>query len=182
MRTSLKQLWAMPTLLALLLSLLASPLQADLQLPTASGLKAVGRGELRWFGFHVYDASTWAAQQSLPNDGSIPTPFALQIVYARSISARDLVRATETAWDELGLLDAQAKIWLPQLAKLWPNVAAGDCLVLHLDANGQSQFFYNGKLLGQLGDAEFARRFAAIWLHPDSSEPELRRQLLGKSS
>jgi hypothetical protein len=157
---------------------------ATLQIPATRSelLQQVGSGRLRWFGFHVYDASTWAAQATLPVDGSISPPFALQLVYARAISARDLVQATATAWDDLDLLDDRAKQWLPLLAQFWPDVKAGDCLVLLVDQQQQVQFFYNGKLLGIFGDIDFARRFAAIWLHPDSSEPALRRQLLGSES
>ncbi len=62
---------------------------------------------------------------------------------------------------------------------MWPNVKAGDVLVLHINAEGNSSFYFNGTRLGQINEPAFGPRFAAIWLHPDSSEPSLRRQLLG---
>lgn len=167
---------------ALLLLLLAFSARAELRLPEPQGLQQIGSGTLRWLGFHVYDASTWAGVPALPQDGSVPAPFALQIVYAREISAEDLVSATESAWDDLGLLDDKASSWLPQLKTLWPDVKPGDTLVLHIDGARQARFYYNGKLLGSVADQEFGPRFAAIWLHPDSSESTLRRQLLGERS
>lgn len=165
-----------------LLMLLATPVRAELKLPEPQGLQKVGSGKLTWLGFHVYDASTWAGVPALPNDGTVPTPFALQIVYARNISAEDLVSATESAWDDLDLLDEKAVSWLPQLQRLWPNVKAGDTLVLHIDQNRNARFYYNGTDIGSIADAEFGPRFAAIWLHPDSSEATLRKQLLGQRS
>lgn len=167
--------------LALLLLVTLSA-RADLQLPTGTDLHPIGAGTLRWFGFHVYDASTWAIKAPLPSDGTLPAPFALQIVYARDISAADLVQATESSWQKLGLLDDRAKGWLPELATLWPDVKAGDCLVLFVDADGKAAFYYNRRLLGSIADGQFAERFAAIWLHPNSSEPALRQRLLGHSS
>ena len=40
-------------------------------------------------------------------------------------------------------------------------------------------FFVNGRAAGELRDADFARRFFAIWLAPTTSEPRLRQQLIG---
>ncbi|NQD36860.1 hypothetical protein HPT27_07460 [Permianibacter sp. IMCC34836] len=174
-RTNIKSLLALCWLLA------ALPAHAELNLPDRTGLQQVGAGTLRWLGFRVYDASTWATTAPLPSDGTVPTPFALQIIYAHDIDAADLVDATATAWQKLGLLDERAKNWLPGLRTLWPNVKAGDCLVLYVDANGNAGFYYNNQLLGRIDDPQFASRFAAIWLHPDSSEPTLRNQLLGKA-
>jgi hypothetical protein len=37
----------------------------------------------------------------------------------------------------------------------------------------------NDKPIGNIDDAEFARAFFAIWLDPKTSEPSLRKQLLG---
>jgi hypothetical protein len=37
---------------------------------------------------------------------------------------------------------------------------------------------FNGQPLGEIRDAEFARRFFAIWLSPQTSEPKLRLALL----
>ena len=162
--------------------LLAGTAHADLRLPEPQGLQQVGTGSLRWFGFDVYQASTWATTRSLPQDGSVPLPFALQIVYARAISAADLTAATEDAWQDLDLLDDQAKSWLPQLRQLWPDVKPGDSLVMLIEQNSNAVFYYNGQRLGDIADPLFGARFAAIWLHPNSSEPALRKQLLGTGS
>jgi hypothetical protein len=42
-------------------------------------------------------------------------------------------------------------------------------------------FWLNGRLRGEIRDAEFARRFFGIWLSPRTSEPALRSALLGSA-
>ncbi len=170
---------AMACMLVIVTLLGANAAQASLQVPNAQSLQQIGAGSLRKFGFHIYDASTWASTSSLPLDGSVAPPFALQIVYARRIEASDLVDATADAWMELKLFDADAKRWLQQVARLWPDVEAGDCLTLYVDDSGSATFYFNGRTLGHIHDPGFGPRFAAIWLHPNSREPSLRAQLLG---
>ena len=41
-----------------------------------------------------------------------------------------------------------------------------------------ARFFLNGKFVGEIRDAEFARLFFGIWLSPRTSEPKLRNALL----
>ena len=41
------------------------------------------------------------------------------------------------------------------------------------------RFFFNARPAGEIRDAEFARLFVGIWLSPRTSEPSLRRALLG---
>ena len=43
------------------------------------------------------------------------------------------------------------------------------------------RYYYNGKLLGEIRDREFAKAFFGIWLDPRTSEPALRKQLLGEA-
>ena len=45
----------------------------------------------------------------------------------------------------------------------------------HPDA---ARFVFNGRPLGEIADADFARRFFGIWLDPRTSAPELRAALL----
>jgi hypothetical protein len=40
-------------------------------------------------------------------------------------------------------------------------------------------FSFNGKPIGEIKDPEFARLFFGIWLSPQTSAPEMRRELLG---
>ena len=59
---------------------------------------------------------------------------------------------------------------------------AGDRITgVHLPGEG-ARFFVNGRLQGELRDADFARLFFGIWLSPRTSEPALREALLGLGS
>jgi hypothetical protein len=41
-----------------------------------------------------------------------------------------------------------------------------------------ANFWLNGQALGQIADNRFSQRFFGIWLHPDTSLPAVRRELL----
>ncbi len=61
---------------------------------------------------------------------------------------------------------------------LFPDVAPGDTITgLHL-SDGGARFYFRERHLGDIADAEFARRFFAIWLDPRTRAPQLRGALL----
>jgi hypothetical protein len=69
--------------------------------------------------------------------------------------------------------------WEAMLNSAFVDVSAGDQLVgVYLPQRGM-QLYDKQRLLAQLDDAELARAFFDIWLHPDTRDPDLRRQLLG---
>ena len=71
--------------------------------------------------------------------------------------------------------------WLAAMKQIFPDVQAGDRITgLNVPGMG-ARFFINGRLQGDVRDAEFARRFFGIWLSLQTSEPTLRQALLGKS-
>ena len=70
--------------------------------------------------------------------------------------------------------------WQQQLLEIWPSVKPGDELMLLVNSPGNSQFFLNGELIGEINDADFAPAFLAIWLSSNTREPQIRRQLLGE--
>jgi hypothetical protein len=65
------------------------------------------------------------------------------------------------------------------MARLFPDVQKGD-RITGLHQPGQAARFYlNGRLLGDISDPAFSRRFFGIWLSPQTSQPRMREQLLG---
>ena len=65
------------------------------------------------------------------------------------------------------------------MKQLFPDVQAGDRITgVHRPGVG-ARFHVNGRLAGEVRDADFARLFFAIWLSPRTSEPQLRAALLG---
>ncbi len=141
--------------------------------PTA-GLRRWGSGEFRRFGFPIYEATLWA------EDDPQRPPLALSLVYRRAISGRSIAEASIDEMRRLGGDEAPLAAWGAALARLFPDVRPGDRIVGVYHAQG-AHFFHNGIALGSIGDAEFARRFFAIWLDPRTRAPELRAALLGRT-
>ena len=71
--------------------------------------------------------------------------------------------------------------WGELLKKMLPDVDAGDFLTgVNVPQRGV-RFYQNGKPIGSIEDREFAQAFFGIWLDPRTSEPALRKQLLGEA-
>lgn len=140
------------------------------------GLEAVGNHHFRYLLFHVYDATLWAPQGRWTPTG----PFALDIRYALDIRGRDLSKRSIEEMRKQGRDDA-AKLarWAAEMDRVFPDIKAGDRLVgVHVPGLG-ARFYGARGLLGTVRDEEFASAFFDIWLADRTSEPAMRRALLG---
>lgn len=152
----------------------AQPWRADLPQATMTGA-----GEYRLFGVRIYDASLWSERQPVTMD----SPFALQLTYAREISARQLA---DTSVDEMRRMgaassDATLEAWRAELQRVLVDVRAGDRLSgVYLPGQG-ARFYANDRPSGQIADPILARAFFAIWLDPGTRAPGLRARLLGQA-
>ncbi len=135
-----------------------------------------GQGEMRWFGFRLYQASLWAPEGRWQTG----LPYALELRYARDIPSARLVQASIEEMQRLGSADdARLARWKLDLERVFPDVRSGDVIHgLHLPQHG-AEFYHQGRLTGRIEDVEFARAFFAIWLDPRTREPGLRARLLG---
>lgn len=174
MRLKLRSIIA--TCFAVLIGLffLALPLTSEAETRVFSGnlkLQKYGTGELRRFGFLVYEAQLWA--------GSSPSepPIALQLTYKRDITGHKIVDASIDHMRALGADERQLGIWASAMAKIFPDVKSGDQIV-GIYRPGAATFLYNNREIGQINDPEFARLFFGIWLDPRTTEPKLRNRLL----
>ncbi|HZY17128.1 MAG TPA: chalcone isomerase family protein [Ramlibacter sp.] len=166
-----------PATLLLALSM-AWPAQAQPDpawLPQAS---PAGSARLTVWGFEVYDARLWVTPGFRRRDLDTHA-FALELTYRRAFRAADIARRSLAEMARTGpIAPPLARRWEDQLGQLLPDVQEGDRLLgLHRPGQG-AEYFHNGRRLGAVADAEFARRFFAIWLGPASSEPALRDALL----
>lgn len=135
------------------------------------GLRLWGSGDFRRFGFLVYHATLWAGE-----DPSMP-PLALRLEYRRSIAGSAIVEASVAEMRQLGAADGDLQRWGKAMTRVFPDVRDGDNLTGIHRADG-AVFLFNGSLRGEIADPEFARRFFAIWLDPQTSAPALRAALL----
>ncbi len=146
---------------------------------TLAGARLLGSHRLRFLGLAVYEARLWAAAPLAAADWHA-TPLALEIEYARAFSGRTLAERSLDEMRRQGPLDeATAARWLQAMSDCFPDVAAGDRLTGVHEPGAGARFFANGAPRAALREADFARRFFGIWLSEQTSQPALRRALLG---
>lgn len=153
----------------------AAPAELAGELPAA---QLRGSATMRWFGLHIYDIELWSPRPPAAEWADVP--LALSLRYARSLKGRAIAERSLDEMRRVGpFSEAQAAQWLEAMARLFPDVGAADRLTgVHLPGQG-ARFFHNGQRRGEVADALFSRLFFGIWLSPRTSEPGLRRQLLG---
>lgn len=163
-------------LLRLLLSLATLPFASLATTEPTTGLSRWGSGEFRRFGFLVYEATLWAG-----DDPQRP-PLALKLTYRRNIRGAAIAEASVKEMRQLGVTDeATLARWGRIMAGLFPDVQDGD-FILGEYQPGSARFYFNGRWLGAIEEAEFARAFFAIWLDARTSAPALRAALLKRTN
>ena len=141
-----------------------------------------GSGTLRYFGLAIYEARLWAAPDFAPGRYDAHT-FALELRYARKLNGSAIAERSITEMRRVGQFDpAQAKAWLEQMTQAFPDVKAGDRLTGVRGPGGVTRFYSNGQSTLSIADPEFGRLFFGIWLSGKTSEPALRRELIGPNS
>jgi hypothetical protein len=142
-------------------------------------LQLQGMGTLRWMGLKIYEARLFASKR--PNPAQLTQlPFALELTYARDFNGSSIAERSIDEIKKLGIGSTeQHQAWRSRMQAIFPNVKSGDRIRgIHRPGSGAS-FMLNDKPIGNIDDAEFARAFFAIWLDPKTSEPSLRKELLG---
>ena len=149
---------------------------------TLKAARLLGRGALTFFGLHVYDARLWVGAAAPPADWQT-VPFALELIYARSVVGSKIAERSLTEMQRQADIEPEvAQRWSRTMKALFPDVQNGDRMTgVNLPGQG-ARFFVNGGLRGLEPDAEFARLFFGIWLSPQTSEPALRKALLGPAA
>jgi hypothetical protein len=152
------------------------PLEVQAELGTA---RLQGEARLRFFGLRVYDARLWSKSEVTADNWS-SQPLAIELAYARSLDGDDIAqRSLDEMGRQPGFDSAAAAAWLARMNTLFPDVRNGDRMTGVQRPGEAMRFFFNGRLAGEVKDPVFTRLFTGIWLGPDSSQPEMRQQLLG---
>jgi Chalcone isomerase-like len=154
----------------------AAPSEVLAELP---GARLQGSGRLRVLGFSVYDIRLWVAAP-VPAAEVARVPLALEIEYTRALVGLKIAeRSLEEMRRQAAIPTDAGERWLAQMAAIFPDVQPGDRLTGKQRPGEATRFFFNGKLRGEVRDADFTRLFFGIWLSPRTSEPALRDALLG---
>ena len=142
---------------------------------TLTTYKEVWRAKFSVFFFDIYQS------RLLTETGSFnfsQKPYLFEITYLKDITSEDLIGRTVEQWQHLSISESQYQPFIKQLASLWPDISAGDKLAIRV-TNKKSKFYFNDVLLGDITNDTFGDMFVSIWLSPNTSQPELRHQLLG---
>lgn len=115
--------------------------------------------------------------------GKYPISFAkdqliFEIEYFADISKQDLIKRTVEQWQHQNITREVYQPYISQLNSIWPAITEGDSLAI-LVKKDSSIFYFNNQRIGVIEDNFFGKLFIDIWLDKKTSQPALRRQLLG---
>lgn len=136
----------------------------------------VGEARLKVMFWKIYDAQLVAPKGTWKSNA----PFALSLTYLRDFDGEEIASRSVDEMRSLGYDDevALAK-WFEQMRSVFPNVKEGENITGVLDEKRHTHFYHNGLLVGSIDDITFGQSFFDIWLSSNTSEPDMREQLLG---
>ena len=138
----------------------------------------VGTGTLNFLFWNVYTATLFAPFGAWEKDA----PYALHIRYHMDLKGQDIADRSIEEMRGQGLDDTQTiERFRERMSTIFPDVTGGTTLTGIRDRDGKTLFYQNGTFIGAVGEAGFADRFFGIWLSPETSEPRLRKRLLGEN-
>ena len=151
---------------------------AEMILASVPGAAIVGRGVLSFAFWDVYTATLAA-----PDGRFDPAkPFALTLDYLISIKGRAIAERSIQEMRKQGFGDeARLADWNARMKAIFPDVHKGTILSAVYVPGKETKFFDGNREIGTIEGDDFAQRFFNIWLGEKTSEPKLRRALLGLS-
>ena len=138
----------------------------------------VGRAKLKVWFWNVYNSVLYTPSGKYSTDSQC---LVFEINYLMDISKADLIKSTVENWQHLGISETSYQPFIKSLKRIWPNVNEGDQIALKINADN-STFYFNGENIGSIKSSQFGPLFLSIWLSKNTTQPKLRRQLIGASS
>lgn len=136
----------------------------------------VGKARLTMYFFKVYDATLYAPSGHWQES----QPFALNLHYLRDFKGSEITRRSLEEIRAQGYRnEARLTDWSAKLMAIIPDVSAGAEITGVRDSAGNTTFFLGDRKLGMVADPEFTQHFFDIWLGLKTSQPILRRKLIG---
>lgn len=140
---------------------------------------SLGTHNLRVWGFNVYNIQLLGEK----NNFSYQNKFAIIINYQRDFAKNNLI---EKSLEEIARINnindkILLKTYQNKLEEIFLDVKKGDRKTAFFDPKKGVKLFFNGKFVGEIKDLVFAKRFVDIWLSPQSSYPQMTKDILGKN-
>jgi len=147
------------------------------QIVSENTFKKVGTAKFTYLLWDIYESELMTTSGKFTfNDQQ---QLLYKVTYLRDIKASDLIQETKKQWQHLGVKKEVYQPYLSNLKSIWPDIQEGDSLTLFYNKDS-SAFYYNNGFIGEYKDQQFAKLFLDIWLSPNTSEPQLRKKLLGE--
>jgi len=141
----------------------------------APDIHPLGHGKREVWGFKVYHATLWVCGHSW----SASEPHAVELEPARTIPAATLIDAALEEMHDLNLGNkAKLQVWRHEMQEIVPNVKQGDEFVIFCPVSGKTLVYLDSRQKGEVDDTTLCPAIMSIWLHPASSQQDLRRALL----
>lgn len=139
----------------------------------------VGQGRLNYFLLHIYDVKLYSANAEF----SFDKPFELVLEYKRKLYGNKIAERSAVEIENLGFKDKlKLDSWLKQMQALFPDVDNGTNLTGAYFPGKPTVFYKDNQKIGAIEDPEFGKWFFGIWLNEKTSEPALRKALIGELS
>jgi Chalcone isomerase-like len=163
-------------IIALILIMTEPAISMDIITKHIPDAKVVGTGILSLAFWDIYNATLYAPDAKINKT----KPYALSIKYMREIEGRDIADRSVQEIRKQGFTDEfKLAAWNSQMKSIFPNVEDGTVLSAVFFPGDKTIFYQGEKQIGLIKDPEFTSWFSNIWLGEKTSEPILRRRLLG---
>lgn len=141
------------------------------------GYTQVGKAKFMFLFWDIYKSALFTKTGRFDDNSSADLIY--KIKYLKDITAKELIKRTVEQWQHLKVDESQYQSFIPLLEAIWPDIKTGDSLTLYR-SQSTSVFYFNNKNIGEIQSNKFGKLFVDIWLSPNTSEPKLRKALLGQ--
>lgn len=155
-------------------SKLFSKLPDDL---TDIGYVQVGNATFTFLFWDIYNSRLFTKTGKYDDNSGQDLLF--KINYLKDISADELIKRTVEQWQHLKYDESKYQHYIPKMKSIWPDIKSGDSLTLYRK-NQTTIFYFNNEEVGNINDKSFSNLFLDIWLSNNTSQPKLRKQLIGE--
>lgn len=139
----------------------------------------IGNYDLKVFGLKVYKIELYCENSVF----SFKNKSAIVINYQRKFLKENLIERTIQEIARINEIKDQELLssYKLKLQEIFFDVDKGDRKTAIFNPEDGVKLFLNGKLVGQIKDLIFAKRFMDIWLHEKSAYPKMTKAMLGKN-
>ena len=135
----------------------------------------IGEGSLKVLWWEVYDVRLLTDETSF----SWKKKFMLEFEYKREVKKNDTIESSLKEFQrQVNITEKEIDDWQVYLEQVIQSVQQETKATVEWDPRGKITFHYEGNAPITIENEDFAKAFFNIWLGEETSQPELRSQLL----